>query len=262
MLVAFVLIGVIIASFVTRMNREIADQEKTIAKLKYTEDERRRLLALATLAGGAAHELATPIGTLSLIGDDLAQVLGKDPQFTEDIETMRNELARCGAILKRMRGTNSELPGELPQRFSVAAVLREVEQEFASVDGPRVVVKQSPAAEVEIYCLKDALRSALQALVRNAVQACTEGGSVVCRAAEADGRIRFDIEDSGVGMSDDIKARIGEPFFTSKAPGEGMGLGVYLAKLFALQVGGSVAISSELGKGTLVSLQVPKLMQV
>jgi two-component system sensor histidine kinase RegB len=262
MLVAFVLIGVIIASFVTRMNREIADQAKTIAQLQRSEEERRRLLALATLTGGTAHELATPIGTLSLIGDDLAQSLGGDSRFADDIQTMQSELARCSAILRRMRGTNSELPGEIPQRFSVAGVLREVEQEFVTGVGPRVVVEPLTSHEVEMYCLKEALRSSLQALVRNAVQACKGAGSVVCRAVEADDQVRFEIEDTGAGMSKAIKARVGEPFFTSKAPGEGMGLGVYLTKLFALQVGGTVVIWSEEGKGTRVSLQVPKLMRV
>jgi two-component system sensor histidine kinase RegB len=267
MLVVFVLIGVIIASFVTRMNREIAEQAKTITKLQQAEDERRRLLALATLAGGTAHELATPIGTLALIGDDLAKELGKDSRFADDIETMQGELARCGAILRRMRGTASELPGELPQRFSVADILRDVEQEFGAGAGPHVVFERMLPQEVEIYCLKESLRSALQALVRNAVQACAGGagngaGSVVCRAREADDEVCFEIEDTGVGMSEAIRARVGEPFFTSKAPGEGMGLGVYLTKLFALQVGGSIAISSAEGRGTLVLLNVPKLMRV
>jgi two-component system sensor histidine kinase RegB len=249
------------------MNREIAEQAKTIAKLQQAEDERRRLLALATLAGGTAHELATPIGTLSLIGDDLAKALGCDSRFADDIETMQGELARCGAILRRMRGTASELPGELPQRFLVTDILREVQQEFGAGAGPRVVFEPMIAPEVEIYCLREALRSALQALVRNAVQACAgvagKGvSSVVCRAREADDQVCFEIEDTGVGMSDAIRARVGEPFFTSKAPGEGMGLGVYLTKLFALQVGGSIAISSSEGRGTRVLLNVPKLMRV
>ena len=71
----------------------------------------------------------------------------------------------------------------------------------------------------------------------------------------------FEIDDTVVGMSETVKTRAGEPFFTSKPPGEGMGLGLYLTKLFALQVGGAVSISSELGKGTRVVLRVPRVMQ-
>jgi two-component system sensor histidine kinase RegB len=63
-------------------------------------------------------------------------------------------------------------------------------------------------------------------------------------------------------MSKEVQERAGEPFFTSKEPGQGMGLGLYLTKLFVLQVGGSLAISSELGQGTCVTLRIPRGMRV
>jgi two-component system sensor histidine kinase RegB len=263
MLVAFVLIGGIIAAFVTRMNREIAEQEQTIAELQRAEEERRRLLALATLTGGAAHELATPIGTLSLIGEDLARSLGDDERWGEDVQTMRHELDRCASILQRMRGASPELPGELPRHFRLGDVLHEVRREFGESKSCAVSVESAPqVGETEMYCLRGALTSSLHALVRNAAQACGTGaGSVVCRAFVNDGQVLFEIDDTGVGMSETVKTRAGEPFFTSKPPGEGMGLGLYLTKLFALQVGGAVSISSELGKGTRVVLRVPRVMQ-
>jgi two-component system sensor histidine kinase RegB len=63
-------------------------------------------------------------------------------------------------------------------------------------------------------------------------------------------------------MSEETKTRAGEPFFTSKEPGQGMGLGLYLAKLFVLQVGGSLDIHSEMGRGTQVNLRIPRVMRV
>jgi two-component system sensor histidine kinase RegB len=74
--------------------------------------------------------------------------------------------------------------------------------------------------------------------------------------------VTFTVKDSGAGMSDEVRARVGEPFFTSKSPGEGMGLGVYLTKLFAQQVGGAVSITSVLGQGSEVVLTIPKAMRV
>jgi two-component system sensor histidine kinase RegB len=263
MLVAFVLIGVVIASFVTRMSREIAEQAAKIAELRRVEDERRRLVSLATLTAGAAHELATPLATLSLIGDDLCEVLGVDPRWREDIEIMQSELRRCSGILQRMRSGGVELDGEAPQEFGLQDVLTALEREFSSQNrGVGITFQGELPDDARMYSLQQALSSSLRALLTNAVQACAGIGSVLCRTEVSDRDVIFRIQDSGEGMSPETADRAGEPFFTSKAPGEGMGLGLYLTRLFALQVGGALTISSALGKGTTVILRVPRTIEV
>ena len=263
MLVAFVVIGVIVAFFVTRMSRDMARQEARIEQLRRIEDDRRRLVSLATLTAGAAHELATPIATLSLIGEDLGSRLGNDPTWREDIDTMQSELARCSKILQRMRGGGSELDGEAPRTFELGEILAELRSEFTSERSPVQVTFEGVVPEqVTMYSLKQALVSSLHALLTNAIQACTSTDSVVCRTEKADTEVTFKVYDTGSGMSEDVAHRAFEPFFTSKAPGEGMGLGLYLTKLFALQVGGVLSISSRLGHGTKVLLRVPRIMRV
>jgi two-component system sensor histidine kinase RegB len=263
MLVAFVLIGVVVASFVTRMSREIAEQAAKIAELRRIEEERRRLVSLATLTAGAAHELATPLGTLSLIGDDLCEAFGQDPKWREDVEVMQGELQRCSAILQRMRSGGVELDGEAPREFGLQEVLADLEREFSSQSrGVTITFESVSPKNAQVYSLKQALASSLRALLTNAVQACPGIGSVLCRTELSERDVTFSIRDSGEGMSPETAKRAGEPFFTSKAPGEGMGLGLYLTRLFALQVGGAVSISSVLGKGTTVTLRIPRKIEV
>jgi two-component system sensor histidine kinase RegB len=261
MLVAFVCIGAIVAAFVTRMNREIAEQSRVISELREREDERKRLVSLATLTAGVTHELATPLATLSLIADELTRELKDSPRWGEDVALLQGEVQRCGAILQRMRAGNAELQGEAPREFSLAQLVRALQEEFVQTS-VSVEFEGPIADDLLIYSLQHALMGSLQALIRNAIQASEAGDCVVCRTHVGVGEIKFTVEDAGMGMSAEVRARVGEPFFTSKEPGQGMGLGLYLTKLFAQQVGGTVHITSALGSGSVVELTVPKVMQV
>jgi two-component system sensor histidine kinase RegB len=262
MLVAFVLIGGIVAAFVTRMNREMQEKAAQIAALQRAEEDQKRLMSLATLTAGAAHELATPIATLLLISEDLSSALSGDPRWAEDVQTMKHELNRCSEILHRMRSGGTELNGEPPRHFALAEVAHELRGAFSKIDSARVVFSGCINEELTVWSLKDALIGSLKALIKNGLQASPPESEVVCHAALSQDEILFTVRDSGIGMSDAVKARAGEPFFTCKELGQGMGLGLYLTKLFALQVGGRVDISSHLGVGTEVLLRIPKLMRV
>ncbi len=260
MFVAFLVIGVIVAAFVTRMNREILEQARVISALERAEDERCRLASLATLTAGAAHELASPIGTLVLIGNDLARDLAEDSPWSDDVKLMRQELERCGAILQRMRGQSSELAGEVPSRCEISDVLDDVSSQF---DASSLVSDVEPdVGASSLVTLRGGLSSTLHSLIRNGLQACAAGGEVRVSVRLDDELVTFSVIDTGVGMTEEVRRRAGEPFFTSKEPGEGMGLGLYLAKLFAAQVGGILSVESVLGKGTSVILRIPRVVAV
>jgi two-component system sensor histidine kinase RegB len=260
MLLAFASSGVIVAWFVTRMNREIAKQARMIDDLRKSEDEQRRLASLASLTAGVTHELATPLATLSLISEDLVRGKSNYPLLSEDIALLHGEVARCGEILSRLRASSSELQGEPPRRFLVSELLVEISTEFSS---SRLVVSCADpnTCNLELYTLRNGLLESLRALIRNALQACLESGErsggVELFIASKEGRIAFRVIDSGCGIPSELLERIGDPFFTSKAPGQGLGLGVYLTKLFARQVGGELKFSSELAVGSEFVLEIP-----
>ena len=83
------------------------------------------------------------------------------------------------------------------------------------------------------------------------------GESVTLAARSDSGRISFTIQDSGCGMSPETLNRITEPFFTTKSPGGGLGLGTFLVRLFAERLNGNLIFESELGKGTRAILELP-----
>ncbi len=97
----------------------------------------------------------------------------------------------------------------------------------------------------------------MRALVTNAQDASPATAAVVVAVRGDDKVLSISIRDRGAGMPDEILARIGEPFFTTKAPGRGMGLGLFLARAVIEGVGGSLQIDSTQGEGTEVLVTLP-----
>ena len=103
-----------------------------------------------------------------------------------------------------------------------------------------------------------AVARAVVNLVRNAAQASGEQDRVILEGrAHGDGRIRIDVIDRGAGMSRDHLARAGEPFFTTKPPGAGTGLGLFVARSTIEQLGGTLGLTSEPGRGTTATIILP-----
>ncbi len=102
-----------------------------------------------------------------------------------------------------------------------------------------------------------AIGQALRSLVTNAQDASPAETPVVVRVTRTGDRLRIVVADRGPGMSPEVLARIGEPFFTTKSPGRGMGLGLFLARAVIESVGGTLTIDSGTGEGTRVAVTVP-----
>jgi two-component system sensor histidine kinase RegB len=98
--------------------------------------------------------------------------------------------------------------------------------------------------------------------LRNALQASPLGAEVLLRVEATAQALRLEVRDSGPGIPPEVLPRVGEPFFTTRAPGAGMGLGVFLARSLSEQLGGSFSLTSEAGTGTRAVVQVPLLAAV
>lgn len=253
MLIAFIVIGALTSLFLTRMSRELELQEESIQQLKQQRVVEEKFLAIATLAAGAAHELSTPIGTLSLISDDFAKELSKEPRLAEDVALMQEQLTRCNTILDRMRGEAGRDYQETLKTLTTDEIRSVIEGQFASHN-------------VEVACEEGSFSTyprtffeATQSLIKNACQASRVGQTIVCALSFKDEEVEVLVRDHGSGMSESEVARAGEPFYTTKAPGAGFGLGLFLVKVFAQRVGGAVHIRSAPGEGTEVILKMPRV---
>jgi two-component system sensor histidine kinase RegB len=263
MWVAFGVASAFIVYFLVRVRRALARREEELAASRNLAARQERLASLATLAAGAAHELATPLSTIAVVAKDLERTvagLGASASASEDVQLMRREVERCRRILERMRVDAGESAGERFARVSARELVAEC---LAASDtgrpGPAVDVAFSEgAADASVLLPRRAFAQALRGLVDNARDASPAGAAVELRVAADGGALRFDVVDRGAGIPEEILPRVGEPFFTTKPTGRGMGLGIFLARAVIERLGGRFSIqTSQSGTTTTLSLPSP-----
>ena len=217
-----------------------------------------RLVSLTTLAAGAAHELSTPLATIAVAARELERTAANQAAagLADDARLIRTEVDRCQAILDQMSGGPAAASSTHPRPSTSARRLPRPARELTSGAGARVVVDAADALPA-IRTSPAAFRQAVLSILRNALDASPAGAAVEVTAREsADGTgVRIDVRDRGPGMPPEVLARAGEPFFTTRGTGRGLGLGLFLARVFAERSGGALSIAS--GAGTTVTLDLP-----
>jgi two-component system sensor histidine kinase RegB len=257
MWVAFCFAAAFIVYFIRRVARALADRERELQVVRIRVDRRERLASLATLAAGAAHELSTPLSTIAVVSQELKRTLADAPEeVRQDLSLIREQVARCREILDRMARHAGEHAGE---PFASLALPAWAESGLDGLsDKGRVTLEIAPGAEhATVIGPPRALGDALRGLLKNALQASPPGVNVRLWMGADDGRIRVAVIDQGRGMPPDVLQRAGEPFFTTKVPGEGMGLGLFLTRTLVDQLGGEFTMASRPGVGTEVRIELP-----
>jgi len=264
MWLAYSLAAGFVAHFVSRVASALQARERELFELQRSAARSEKLASLSTLAAGAAHELGTPLGTIALVAKELEHNLaqGRDrEELGQDARLIRQEVERCRDILARMAANAGEGAGEMPRELTLGAVETSLSETLGPVS--RQIEFERTGEPGELVLPKRLLIQVLANLVRNAYDAQTEAGTNepirVLSRVEA-GRAAFEIADRGSGIPEHARARVGEPFFTTKAPGRGLGLGVFLARAFAERMGGELSLLERPGGGTLARLSLPRNM--
>ena len=257
---AWVALGVasaFVVHFLLRITAALAEREAELTQARGLAARQERLASLATMAAGAAHELSTPLGTVALAAKELERALTKldNAELAGDARLIREQVGRCRAILEQM----AQGAGTVGESVASCTVGQLLDEAFVGIR-PGPTVHRDVPAELVTASLRlppHAVSQALRSLMTNAQDASPPGATVVVSARTDDQTLEITIRDRGTGIPDEILARIGEPFFTTKAPGRGMGLGLFLARAVIEGVGGSLEIDSAPGEGTEVSVLLP-----
>lgn len=210
------------------------------------------------LAGFFAHELNTPLTSMSLLAHAARRRIA-DPEALEKLDKIEAELRRASGIIRPLLTLSESRRPDLVDtdlRSVVASAVDQVRRERPTHTSLRVDVE---TGKVPIRVRVDPLRiqEAVMNLVRNAIDATTQG-SIGIRVEERRAGPAIIVSDTGTGMPPEVRARLFEPFFTTKPHGEGVGLGLLLSKQIITDHGGSLEVASEPGRGSTLTVLLPR----
>jgi len=259
MLIAVGVASTTLVYFVTRVKEELARREAELGRERLRKAQSERMEAMATLAAGAAHELATPLSTIAVVSKDLQLQLergGPLDDAVEDARLVREEVGRCRSILDQMAYDAGESVGEEMVRITAEDLCRGIVVGLQA--NHRVETRfESRVREAILFVPVEALTRAMRGIVKNAIDASDPDGSVTVEASTVGGELVVRVMDQGAGMKPEVLDRAAEPFFTTKEPGHGMGLGLFLARSVFDRLGGSLRLESRPGKGTVATIRLP-----
>jgi two-component system sensor histidine kinase RegB len=155
-----------------------------------------------------------------------------------------------------MSGRSALPSGEMPTSIDLADLVSQVTSRLSIAERRRV--KTNVHDDALVVWPVGAVIRALTNLVRNGLQASADSADVRLEVSVSREAVRLAVVDQGGGMPPDVADRVGEPFFTTKEQGKGLGLGVFVARATVEQLGGGLDIHSTPGAGTRVDVVLPR----
>jgi len=228
-----------------------------LAQMQATEAllEARKFDAFNRMSAFVVHDLKNIVTQLSLMLKNAERLHG-NPEFQQDmLDTVANVEARMRGLMTQLQEKRSIDP---PRAVDLQPLLRSVcESKHGQL--PELELALGNAGPVEVSAHPQRLERIIGHVVQNALDATTQDGKVLLTlAAGTDGRAHVVVEDNGCGMSPEfVRERLSRPFQTTKS--SGMGIGVYETRQYLEEIGGALRYDSELGRGTRVTIELPRI---
>lgn len=243
-----------------------ADLSKTQAEAA----QREKLAVIGTLSAGINHEIRNPLGIIKAQCEtfvlDWQEGLLKDTAWPELLERclsiMRGavyHIDRATAITQKLSNFAKPVTEVEMQPVSVADEVEEVlalvgyDLKLEKIEVRKELSRHLPSIAADRRQLQEVLFN----LIRNAAQAIRPPGTVTIRAFARDERVQIEIVDTGTGIAPELLGKIYDPFFTTKTPGQGTGLGLFIVRQLVERNQGRIGVKSTVGSGTTFFLEFP-----
>jgi two-component system sensor histidine kinase RegB len=254
----------LIAGYVRQAAAEAARMALALDVTQAVLAREQRLSALGGLAAAAAHELGTPLATISIVAKEMIRE-APTPQVKDDAELLMAQAERCREILRRLTDRPDAASDEVHERLSLRQLVQEVIESHAEVPDVRVeaiVTGAAGAAAPDIRRMPE-ITHAFTCFVENAVDFAA---SEVLLSARFDAdTVSMEVRDDGPGFAADILAKLGEPYVTTRPGAEGsrtghigMGLGFFISKTLLERTGAVVTFQNGRPRGAIVSARWPR----
>jgi two-component system sensor histidine kinase RegB len=232
------------AFYAYRVSLEASELAEALAATELVLQREQHLSQLDGLAAAAAHELGTPLATISVVAKEMERELGQDPRFGEDVQLLRSQSERCRDILRRLTTLSSN--DEAHMRYlPLSSMIEEVLAPHREFDIKIRLVEPCGRKGEPVGNRNAGILYGLGNLVENAVDYAKS--EVVVTVRHSADQVSVSIEDDGDGYAPDILSRIGEPYVTRRQRDDtagGLGLGLFIAKTLLERSGASLSFEN------------------
>lgn len=254
--------------------RDVSDRVKLEAQLR----ESQKMDAIGKLTGGMAHDFNNLLGVIMGNIDLALRKLEQDSPILKRLETAKKAGARGAELTQRMLAVARRQP-LMPKPNSIKAIVEELGDMLPRTLGPDIEMSYDIKSDMpHVLVDRSGLENVILNLAINSAHAMPDGGkfsisSKVLHLTQANPIVEHEtmspglyvqtsLTDTGTGMTQETLSRAFEPFFSTKERDKGTGLGLAMVYGFAKQSGGSVQISSEVGKGTTIDIFLPATQEL
>ena len=250
----FTLSASLITYFVVKMAAALRQQEDQFVSNREDELRNEQILAVATLAAGTAHELGTPLSTMTILIDELEQEYQQPKQLGLDLRLLKKQIESCKHILQ---GLVITAEAHSHGKKTVVSISHYIEQllDHWQVFRPNATFQLTLHDSVQSRQLHvdPTLEQAICNLLNNAADANDQMIDVTVQCLEDSALIS--IRDHGAGIPPQVAEQLGKPFVSTK--GKGLGLGLFLSHATINRYGGSIELHNHADGGTLAELRLP-----
>ena len=256
LLLCFVVNAALLVIFITRINRNLRARDARLAYLRERAVEEEHIIRMGLLASGAAHELGTPLSTLSVILGDWRRMppFNSNPDLLQEIDEMQTQVTRCKSIVSGILLSAGEARGEAPAETTVRTFLDDLVAEWRATRGVTQLNYHNRFGPDLTIVSDSALKQMIHNVLDNALEASPDwvGFDVI-----HDGDLlTMVVTDSGPGFAPAMLAQLGKPYQSTKGR-PGAGLGLFLVANVARTLGGSVVARNRPEGGAMVTLSLP-----
>lgn len=256
MFVCFVLDAGLLVVFTTRITHNLRERDARLAALRQQAAEHDHIVRMGLLASGAAHELGTPLSSLSVILNDWRrmQSLAAFPLMLEEVDEMQDAVKRCKAIVTGILLSAGEARGDAPTITTVYALLDEIVEEWRVRRAARSLTFDNRFGPDLPIVSDTALKQSIFNVLDNAFEASNE--SVLLRILRRGNDLILQVSDDGPGFTRTMLEQIGKPYHSSKGR-LGGGLGLFLVVNVVRKLGGRVEARNRPSGGAQVTIVLP-----
>ncbi len=254
--ISFLLAAVLLVLFVTRIDQNIRDRDMRLAELRQQSAEEEHIVRMGLLASGAAHELGTPLATLSVILNDWERMpaLHADDELATELAEMQVQLNRCKEIVSGILKSSGEARGENSEACSIVSFIDGVVDEWEVSRGSAKLHYTNRLHDDFIIASDILLKQILFNILDNAFEASP--GWIGLDISRDGGLIVISVRDAGTGFSSDMLAEFGKPYMSTKQR-PGSGLGLFLVVNVLRKLGGKASALNVPSGGAIVELSLP-----